>query len=115
MMLGMLEVALAAGRRPDADVVVGEADVERFAVGLAVDGHRLDPQLPARADDPQGDLPAVGDQDLLKQASPAFSDIRASGPCARAPPASPVISVNFRSDAESTPDTRSANSLGLVE
>lgn len=28
---------------------------------------------------------------------------------------SPVISVNFRSDAESTPETRKANSFGLVE
>ena len=58
----------AAGRGPDADVVVGEADVERLAVGLAVDGHRLDPQLPAGPDDPQGDFPAVGDEDLLKHA-----------------------------------------------
>src|SRR6185295_11794106 len=30
-------------------------------------------------------------------------------------PASPVISVNLRSEAESTPETRRANSLGLVE
>ena len=113
-MLGMLEVGLAAGRRADADVVVGEADVERLAVGLAVDGHRLDPQLPAGPDDPQGDLPAVGDQDFLEQAAGLLGHqgVRSSD-CAT--PASPVISENFRSDAESTPDTRRANSFGLVE
>ena len=60
--VGDLEVGGAAGRRADADVVVGKADVQRFAVGLAVDRHGGDPQLPARANDPQGDLPAVRDQ-----------------------------------------------------
>ena len=102
-----LEVGGAAGRRPDAYVIVGEAHVQRFAVGLAVDRHRGDPELPARANHPQGDLPAVGDQHLLEH-----QGVRSSAPedtdC-------PEISVNLRSEAESTPETRSANSLGLVE
>src|SRR5689334_25233840 len=42
----------------------------------------------------------------------AHQGVRSS---AREAAASPVISVNLRSDAKSTPETRSANSLGLVE
>ena len=57
-----------AARRggPDADVLVGEAHVERVAVGLGVDGDRLDAELAAGRDDPQGDLAPVGDEDLLE-------------------------------------------------
>ncbi len=101
----MLEVGLAARRRADAHVVVGEADVQRLAVGLAVDRDRLHAELAAGPDDPQGDLAAVGDEDLLEHQGVRSSD--------RAAPASPVISENFRSDAESTPETRSANSFGF--
>ena len=36
----------------------------RVPVGGRVDRDGLDAQLPAGADDPQGDLPAVGDEDL---------------------------------------------------
>ena len=70
-----LEVGGAAGRRPDAHVVVGEAHVQRLAVGLAVDRHRRDAELPARANHPQGDLPAVGDQHLLEH-----QGVRSSAP-----------------------------------
>ena len=83
--VGDAEVGQPAGRRADADVVVGEADVQRLAVGLAVDRDGLDAELAARADHPQGDLPAVGDQDLLehqrrqvagdRRASPAAGDL----------------------------------------
>ena len=61
---GGVEVAL--GRRLAAEGVglVGEADVQRVAVELGVHGHRGDAQLLAGADDTDGDLAAVGDQDL---------------------------------------------------
>ena len=36
----------------------------RAAVGLGVDDGDLDAEVAARPDDPQGDLPAVGDEDL---------------------------------------------------
>jgi hypothetical protein len=62
-----VEVGSGRGIRPDADVFVREPDVEGVAVGLAVDRDRANAELPAGRDDPQGDLPAVGDQDLLKQ------------------------------------------------
>ena len=57
-----IEVAVGAAGRPDADVLVGELDVQLVLVGLGVDSHRLDAELPARIDDAEGDLAAVGDQ-----------------------------------------------------
>ena len=62
------DVQVGSGRRigTDADVLVGEPHVKGFPVGLAVDGDRPDAELPAGRDDTQGDLPAVGDQDLLE-------------------------------------------------
>ena len=66
MIAGHVEVAVGAARRPDADGLVGEAHVQRVLVRLGVDGDRLDAELAAREDDPQGDFATVGDQDLLK-------------------------------------------------
>jgi hypothetical protein len=51
----------------DADVVVGEAHVERLAIGFRVHRHGLDAELAAGADDAQGNLAPIGNQDLLKQ------------------------------------------------
>ena len=45
---------------------VGEADVEALAVGGRVHGDGLDAELAAGADDADGDLAAVGDQDALE-------------------------------------------------
>ena len=63
---GNVEVAAGALGRADADGLVGEAHVQAVAVGLRVDGDRADAQFLAGADDAQGDLAAVGDQDLLE-------------------------------------------------
>src|SRR4051812_3545425 len=56
------QVALAGGRRADANRLVGETHVQRVGVGGRVDGDRLDPQLVQRADDAHGDLAAVRNQ-----------------------------------------------------
>ena len=61
-----LQVALGGSGRADADGLVGQVQIRRIAVGLAEDGHDLDAQVAAGADDPQGDLAAVGDQDALE-------------------------------------------------
>jgi hypothetical protein len=45
-----VQIALAAPRRPDADVFVGEAHVQRVLVGLRIHGHGLDAQFAARKD-----------------------------------------------------------------
>jgi hypothetical protein len=55
------QIRFARRRRPDADVIVGEPHVQRFAVGFRVHGDGLDPQLAARANHAQRDLSAIRD------------------------------------------------------
>ena len=103
-----VEVGLARRRRPDADVVVGEAHVQRFAVGLGVDGDRLHAELAARADDAQRDLAAVRDEDFLEHAG------RGSAGYAYAFRHRLSNADHDVSLVPATPCTRSANSAGLV-
>ena len=63
---GDVEIALAAGRRPDTDVLVGESDVQRVAIPFRVDGDGADPQLATGADHAERDLAPVCDQDLIE-------------------------------------------------
>ena len=60
-----VEVAVGAARRPDADILVGKAHMKRVLVGLGIDRDRLDAKFAAGANDPQRNLPAVGDQIFL--------------------------------------------------
>ena len=60
------QIGLPRGGRPDTDIVIGEADMERFPVGLGVHGDGLHSEFAAGAHDAQRDLPTVGDQDLTK-------------------------------------------------
>ena len=62
----LVHVQVALGRRAAAQQVrlVGALDVGGVAVGLGVDGHRRDTQLLERAHDADGDLSAVGYEDL---------------------------------------------------
>jgi hypothetical protein len=57
------EIALAGGRRADADRLIRERDVERLVVRGRVDGDGLDSQLVERADHTDRDLAPVGDED----------------------------------------------------
>jgi hypothetical protein len=45
--------------------LVGQSHVARFAVGIRIDGNRLDAHLAGGLDDAAGDFAAVGDQDLV--------------------------------------------------
>ena len=58
------DVEVAAGRRrgADAEALVGQLHGQRVGVGLGMDHDRADAELTAGADDAQGDLAAVGDQ-----------------------------------------------------
>ena len=58
-----IEVTLVAVRRSDAHRLIGKPQVRGTAVGLGIDGHRLDPQLPAGSDDPQCNLTAIRNKD----------------------------------------------------
>jgi hypothetical protein len=44
--------------------------VKRVPVGFGIDGHRLNAQLLAGADHPQGDFTAIGNQDLPEHGNP---------------------------------------------
>ncbi len=44
---GDVEIAVGGARRADADGLVGKADVERVAVGFAVDGDGANAEFPA--------------------------------------------------------------------
>src|SRR3989440_3307515 len=99
-----VEVAVAGGRATDAHVVVREPRVQAVPVRLRVDGDRIDVQLLARTDHPQGDLPAVRDQHLLEH----------QGVMSPRSPAAAVVPPNAWLSPESTPETFSANSLGFV-
>ena len=65
-----LQIAVGGLGRADAIGLVGQVEVGGAAVGLAEDGDRLDAQLAAGADDPQGDLAAIGDQNAFEHACP---------------------------------------------
>ena len=59
-----VQVRVARRRRADADRLVGQVDGQRVGVGRRVDGHGRDAQLARCADDADGDLAAVGHQQL---------------------------------------------------
>ena len=60
------QVGLGGGRRADVDGLVGHLDVQGVAIGVGIDGDRLDAHLARGLDDAAGDLAAVGDQDFLE-------------------------------------------------
>ena len=57
------QVRLGGSQTREPHRVVGLAHEGCVAVGVAEDGDGLDPDAPARADDPPGDLATVGDED----------------------------------------------------
>src|ERR1035437_6692999 len=62
------EVAFGGGAGADVGGLVGHADVEGGAVGVGKDGDAGDAHLAEGADDADGDLAAIGDQDLAEHA-----------------------------------------------
>ena len=60
------QIALGRRRRADQHGLVGHLDMERVAVGLGIDGYRLDPHAARSLDDPAGDLAAIGDQNSFE-------------------------------------------------
>ena len=62
--------------RADLDRFIGEANGEHLPVGLAHDLHRPDAELSGRPDDADGDLPTVGNQELLDRHSLLRKSIR---------------------------------------
>ena len=62
--LVLRQVGVGRGRAAEGVGLVGRGHVHRVAVGVGVHRHRGDAGVPAGPGDPDGDLAAVGDQDL---------------------------------------------------
>ena len=77
------QVALARRRRTEADGDIRHAHVGGLRVRVRVDGHRLHAQLVAGADDADGDLPAVGDEDSTERRRVRQPAAPAVGVCAQ--------------------------------
>ena len=60
------QVGLGGGGGPQVDRGVGGLDVGRMGVSVGVDGDGADAEAAAGADDAQGDLAAVGDEDCCE-------------------------------------------------
>ena len=63
--VGDVQIGVGRRRRADAYCFVGKAHVHRIGIGGRMDGNRLDAHFVAGAVDPERDLAAVGDQQLL--------------------------------------------------
>ncbi len=57
------KVALARRGRADMQRLVGLADMAGTGVGVRIDRNRADAERPRGADDPAGDLAAIGDEE----------------------------------------------------
>ena len=62
--LGDVEVRLGRAGAVQRERLVGDAHVQRLAVGVGVDGDGADPGVATGTGDADGDLTAVGDEDL---------------------------------------------------
>ena len=78
---GTVQITLRGRRRPDAHRFIGESHRLEIAVGGRVHGDGLDPHLPARPEDAEGDLPAVGDHDLFEHGRIEYSVRCRHGAC----------------------------------
>ena len=61
-----LEIALARRRGTETDIIVGESDMQRLAIGLGVDRHSLDAEFPRGTNDPERDFAAIRNENLLE-------------------------------------------------
>ena len=62
--LGDVEVRLGRAGAVQRERLVGDAHVQRLPVGVGVDGDGADPGVATGSGDADGDLTAVGDEDL---------------------------------------------------
>jgi hypothetical protein len=91
------QIAVRAAWRADAERLIGQADVHRIGVGLAVNGDRLDPHLATGSNDSQRDLASVGDQNPVVHRRGTERSQRVEiedGPTERDPPYADVSTLN---------------------
>ena len=63
---GHVEIAVLRRGRADTDAFIRKADVHRVGVGGGMDRHGRNAEFLARAQHAQGNLAAIGNQDLVK-------------------------------------------------
>ncbi len=62
-----VQIALGGRARADQPRLVGPPHVQRSAIGLGINGDGSDAELTQRANDPNGDLAAIGDEHLAER------------------------------------------------
>ncbi len=100
-------LVLSSVGRADAHRLVGEADVRQLAVGVRVDGDRLQAQRVAGADHAGGDLRPVGDEDAAQAHHMRKTPKRVSASGARAQASSARPSTRRVSRGSMTPSSQS--------
>src|SRR6516162_5570267 len=65
-----IQVAVAARRLANADFLVRQMKIGCVPIGFAEDGNDLDTQIPAGANDPQGNLTTIGNENSLEHRKP---------------------------------------------
>src|ERR1017187_6988379 len=91
------EVAFGGEAGADVGGLVGHAYVQGSAVGVGEDGDATDTHFAQRADDADGDLAAIGDQDLAEHADGIVAGGRGRSPgCDTAGPGVSDQSRKFR-------------------
>ncbi|MCC2651944.1 MAG: hypothetical protein K0Q60_2107 [Microvirga sp.] len=87
-----VEIAVAGGRRADADALVSKAHMHRVRIGGGMDRHSGDAELLRRAQDAQGDLASIGNEDLIEHIAP-YSMTRRGSPYSTGVPSSTKMAV----------------------
>ena len=84
-MRSIFEITIRARRRSNADRFIGELHVQRINIGFRINCQGANAQFLAGANNPQGDLAAVGDENFLEHvvdarfgANPAVAPYRVS-------------------------------------
>ncbi len=67
---GHIQIAVAQPRRTNADCLVGKTDVQRIAIGFAIDRDRANAEFLARIQNAQRDFATIGNQNLTKHSYP---------------------------------------------
>ena len=60
------QIAFTAGCRTDTDRLIGELHMEGVDIRFGIDGHGANAEFLAGTNNPQGNLPPIGDKDFLE-------------------------------------------------
>ena len=61
----LIQITVGGGRGPGIPRLVGQVDMKSVTIQLRIHGDGANPHLPSRADHPDRDLAAIGDEEAL--------------------------------------------------